>query len=193
MREPYLFRARPDDDRLDQLTAEYDSGPEFRRFRNLSREPIANVSALLRRYLERLPHSILGNALYSAILELCVRPTVGALDTPMHYTMMTTRDRFSDSDPLECLRIDTARLLLQLMPETHLSLFSYLCAFFVDLNLKCDENSLCMHGISYMFADPLVIKTSLKTEISEATIVLMWILERFNKILVGLYDVEMTS
>lgn len=76
MTVPGLFRSPPDRKRHGELIEIYDCSPSFGRNRPLSKESTADICALLRSYIDRLPHPIWHEALFEPMLKLCVRPSV---------------------------------------------------------------------------------------------------------------------
>lgn len=186
-----LLRAPGISNVVEKLIEEFNSGPEYRRQSNLYQETFENVMAVLRSYIKALPHSLTGDAIYEALYKWCVLPTLQSSQiAPINYNMTSTYDSHSRADPMDSHRINVARALLKMIPETHLNLLSYVCAFFVDMSLEGEHNLMAISSVASEFADPLVYKAKERNDIKEgeATTVLMWILERYNSILPGLFD-----
>ena len=75
MTVPGLFRTPPDRVRHNELIDVYDTGPLYGSTRSLAKENTADICALLRSYIDRLPRAIWHESLYDALLVLCVRPS----------------------------------------------------------------------------------------------------------------------
>ena len=76
MTVPGLFRSPPHVARHNQLIEIFDNGPSFGRFETLSKERTEDICALLRSYIDRLPHPIWHESLFDPMLELCVSSSV---------------------------------------------------------------------------------------------------------------------
>ncbi|KAL5523211.1 hypothetical protein ACEPAF_1478 [Sanghuangporus sanghuang] len=76
MTESGLFRSPPDAARHKQLIELFDNGPFFGRSETLTKERTEDICALLRSYIDRLPHPLWHESLFDPMLRLCVSSTV---------------------------------------------------------------------------------------------------------------------
>ncbi|KAI5120816.1 hypothetical protein M0805_003212 [Coniferiporia weirii] len=75
MTVPGLFRTAPDRIRHSELIDLFDRGPSFGRNLTLAKESTADICALLRSYIDRLPRAIWHESLFNAMWTLCVLPS----------------------------------------------------------------------------------------------------------------------
>lgn len=194
---PGLFRSPPDRTRHPQLIDVFDHGPSFGRGVILAKEATADVCALLRTYIDRLPEAILTSTVYDGFWMWCVVPSIqrqknrteGWDRAESFCAFITAIGVYDPNDfDIETPQVDVARILLQMLPAANLSLFAYLCAFFTQIPLS-PQNQLEFEDIARFFAVPLLgkdRKNGAKKE--EARIMLVWILRRWSRISMGLFE-----
>ncbi|KAL5480841.1 hypothetical protein ACEPAI_9781 [Sanghuangporus weigelae] len=76
MTEPGLFRSPPDSARHKQLIELFNNGPFFGHSETLTKERTEDICALLRSYIDRLPHPLWHESLFDPMLRLCVSSSV---------------------------------------------------------------------------------------------------------------------
>ncbi|KAH8110368.1 Rho GTPase activation protein [Phellopilus nigrolimitatus] len=76
MTVPGLFRSPPCRSRHSELIDLFDRGPTFGRSLTLAKETTADIGALLRSYIDRMPRAVWHEALFDAMWKLCVNPSM---------------------------------------------------------------------------------------------------------------------
>lgn len=76
MTTPGLFRSPPDRIRHKELIDIFDHGPSFGRRLSLVKESTADICALLRSYIDRVPYPLWHESMFDAFWTLCVEPSI---------------------------------------------------------------------------------------------------------------------
>ncbi|GAA5980899.1 hypothetical protein JCM10908_003910 [Rhodotorula pacifica] len=117
--------------RLDQLVTIYETAPDYGERHDLSLESIHDVVSLLKRFLTSLPTPILDDKLWRLFSTACLR---------------STRPHKQ--------RIESAQLILHLLPSSSFNLLLYLSAGFSQLPLFA-KNPVSLDKVASLFGDAI--------------------------------------
>jgi hypothetical protein len=194
-----LFFSPPNIDHLKRLEAEFDEilcaqpivaanevitrpskHPKYRRkicVRQLfGQDPGAELEVMLAKFLEYLPDPVISHPVQELFYEGCSEPTrrreenrrqLGAADAP-HSLLDIVRE--------ETHQIELARILLQYLLPSHLSLLAYLFQFFQQIPYS-KENHVSLEVIAEKFYLGLLGKG---TERERGMYLVKWLLERWE-------------
>ncbi len=146
MRTPGLFRLSGDSERTSELYQAYNRPPFYGDNLDLSVEPIANLTSVVKRYIRDLPYPILDESLFEVFGSFC---SESALE--MERCSRASSDTATSSEKSQSERhIVAAQILIRLLPPLQFSLFVYLLAFLGQLQ-QYQENKLDVAGIAAIF------------------------------------------
>jgi hypothetical protein len=137
-----IFRVSGNEKRIADLIAEFDSPPSYGLGCSFTGKSVHDVASFLKKFLRSLPEPLFSTDLYSHFLN--------AMNLPAE----------------DGSRIYALRLLLYLLPPTHLILLEYLLVLFHDVQSNSAENQMTAHNIGLIFA-PTLLRTKTKTPIEE--------------------------